>query len=223
MKFKVAINKFSSVDEVPNAWTNSDYISLLKEFDFDEAESVKPEELREMLFMAISDFEGPDAAEVLLKYKLSDNLNEGQIQQISHDMLEDHVSEEYPEIGLHAALFDINQLLHKAYNGTFPSVKASIIELNIKQSSGGTIDITKEVILKSIKEALSDRCVLKRLLEDQLNGEVAFPEADDIIWQLEFKGEGNYKIVTSDYWITKDDFLESEFEGEVVEYEEEED
>ena len=223
MKYQVQINNFSSVSEIPEAWKNADYIALLKEFNFEDADSVSPNELQEMLFMAISDFEAPEAAEILLKYKLSEDLTEGQIHQISHDMLEDKVSEEYPVIGLHDSLFDINQLLHKAYNGKFPNVKASIIELNIKTLKGGEHELTKEVVLKTFKEALSDRCVMKRLFEDQLKGELAFPEAEDIVWELIAQGGGNYKLITSDYWLTKEDFLTMEFEGEAKEFEEEED
>jgi hypothetical protein len=48
--------------------------------------------------MAITDFEPNEAAAIVLDYKLSDSLNEGQIQQISNDMLIDKISEEYPEI-----------------------------------------------------------------------------------------------------------------------------
>jgi hypothetical protein len=222
MKYQITINKFSSVSEIPAAWNNSDYIALLKEFEFEDAESVSPNELQEMLFMAISNFEGPDAAEILLKYKLSEKLNEGQIQQISHDMLEDKVSEEYPDIGLHAPLFDINQLLYKAYNATFPSVKASIIEINITPITGGDKELTKEAILKTFKNALSERYVMKRIFEDQLNGEIAFPEAEDILCQCIPVGGRNYKLITSDYWITKEDFLSTEFEGEAKAFEENE-
>jgi hypothetical protein len=46
--------------------------------------------------MAITDFE-PNEAAIVLDYKLSDSLNEGQIQQISNDMLIDKISEEYPD------------------------------------------------------------------------------------------------------------------------------
>jgi hypothetical protein len=54
----------------------------------------------------------------VLDYKLSDSLNEGQIQQISNDMLIDN--EEYPEIAMQAPLYHINQLL---LNGKFPMRK----------------------------------------------------------------------------------------------------
>jgi hypothetical protein len=63
--------------------------------------------------MAITDFEPNEAAAIVLDYKLSDSLNEGQIQ-ISNDMLIDKISEEYPEI-MQAPLYHINQLLFKQW------------------------------------------------------------------------------------------------------------
>ncbi|MFT6810913.1 MAG: hypothetical protein ACJA01_004159 [Saprospiraceae bacterium] len=63
---------------------------------------------------------------------------------------------------------------------------------------------------------------MKRIFEDQLNGEIAFPEAEDILWQCIPVGGGNYKLITSDYWITKEDFLSTEFEGKAKAFEENE-
>jgi hypothetical protein len=60
---------------------------------------VPKENLSELL--SITDFEPNEAAAIVLDYKLSDSLNEGQIQ-ISNDMLIDKISEEYPEIAMQA-------------------------------------------------------------------------------------------------------------------------
>src|SRR5690606_24531077 len=108
-------------------WTPQDYIQLLEKFNFPDAASASPDSLAELLAMAITDFEPNEAAAIMLEYKLSEQLNEGQIQQISNDMLLDKISEEYPDITLHAPLFHINQLLYKAFNGKFPNAKATLI------------------------------------------------------------------------------------------------
>jgi hypothetical protein len=92
------------------------------------------ENLSELLSMAITDFEPNEAAAIVLDYKLSDSLNEGQIQQISNDMLIDKISEEYPEIAMQAPLYHINQLLFKAYNGKFPNAKATVMEFSVMPS-----------------------------------------------------------------------------------------
>ena len=93
MKFNIIINNVTTVEEIANYWQNKDYIYLLEQFNYPDANAVKQENLREMLHMAITDFEPNEAAGIVLTYKLSGKLNEGQIAQISNDMLLDKVSE----------------------------------------------------------------------------------------------------------------------------------
>src|SRR5690606_1758612 len=156
MKFKIIIKNVATIEEITNYWQNKDYINLLEQFDFPDADSVKPENLKDMLNMAITDFEPNEAAAILLSYKLSERLNEVQIGQISNDMLLDKVSEEYPEIDLHYDLFNINQLLFKAYNGKFPNAKATVVDFSIVSEDGYDDEITKEIVLKSFNNGLSD-------------------------------------------------------------------
>lgn len=215
MTYHIIINSVKSVEELKEAWTNKDFVELLERFDFPDAANSKPEELKELLFMAISDFEPPEAASILLDYKLSEYLNEGQIDQMSHDMLLDNISEEYSEISLHHELYNINQLLYQAYNGTFPSAKATIVEFEISPNE----DITKEVILKVLDKTLAKNNVIKRLFGNHLAGEEAFDEAESIVWKLEAKGGNSYELTTSEYWMSRDEFTESEFDAEVALYE----
>ncbi len=218
MTYHMIINSVKSVEELPNAWTNADYIELLNRFGFPEAKDSKPEELKDLLFMAISDFEGPEAAAILLDYKLSEALNEGQIDQMSHDMLLDKISEEYSDISLHHELYNINQLLFKAYNGTFPSAKATIVDFEMSPDT----DIDKEVALKVLDKTLAKNSVIKRLFSSHLAGKEAFEEAEDIVWKLESKGNGAYTLTTSEYWISRDEFTEAEYDAEIVMYESDE-
>ena len=216
MKYQVTINSANTVDEIQEYWTNTDYIKLLEKFDYPDAATADVSTLRELLFMAISDFEARDAAVILLQYKLSDALNEGQIDQISNDMFLDKVCEEYPEIGLHATLFHINQLLYKAYNGTFPNAKATVIECSFVPADGEAVKaLTKENILKLINNGLSGSNLIKRLFDDQMNENAPFPEADAILWDVKTTDDVNYTVLTSEYWLSKDDVIGSEFEGTV--------
>ncbi len=217
MNYHIIINSVKTVEELDQAWNNADYIELLERFGFPDGKSSKPEDLKELLFMAISDFEGPEAAAILLTYKLSEHLTEGQIDQMSHDMLLDKISEEYKDISLHHQLFSINQLLHKAYNGTFPNAKATIIEFEITPNE----DVTKEVVLKVLDKTLANNNIIKRLYSDQLAGKDAFIEAEDIIWELKATGDNSYVITTSEYWISRDEFKDAEFDASIVIFEEE--
>lgn len=215
----MVINSVKNVEELKDAWTNADYIELLDRFGFPDGDKSKPEDLEELLFMAISDFEGPEAAAILLDYKLSDHLTEGQIEQMSHDMVLDKISEEYSDISLHHQLFNINQFLFKAYNGTFPSAKATIVEFEITPNK----EVSKEVILKVLDKTLANNNIIKRLYSEQLAGNEAFEAAEDIVWELKPTGDNSYIMTTSEYWISRDEFTEAEFDSEITVFEEEED
>jgi len=219
MNYHMVINSVKTVEEFTDAWTNADYIELLDRFGFPDGEKSKPEDLEELLFMAISDFEGPEVAAILLDYKLSEHLTEGQIEQMSHDMILDKISEEYSDISLHHDLFNINQLLFKAYNGTFPSAKATIVEFEITPNQ----DVSKEVVLKILDKTLANNNIIKRLYADQLEGKEAFDEADDIVWELKNTGGNSYIMTTSEYWISRDEFKDAEFDATIAIFEEEED
>jgi len=216
MTYKVQINSLESIDEIANYWTNDDYKKLLELFDFPDAKSIKDENLLGMLQMAIADFEPADAARVLLQYKLSDDLNEGQMDQLSHEMLLDKISEEYPNISLHYKLFNINQMLFKAFNGVFPNTKATILNLTIGNNENAT-DFTKAQLLKILYKGLSPSNLLVRLFEDQLTTDADFPDAESIIWELKTGDDGNFQVITSEYWLSREDIAFTEFESVGIE------
>ena len=213
MKFNITIKSVTTVEEISDYWQNQDYIQLLEQFNFPDANNVKPENLREMLHMAITDFEPNEAAAMVLTYKLSERLSEGQIAQVSNDMLLDKVSEEYPEIDLHYDLFNINQLLFKAYNGKFPNIKAIVVDFSLVSKDGFDEEITKEIVLKSFNKGISDSNLIKRLFAEQMSTDKEFMEAEAILWELIKKDSTNFTLTTSEYWLNKEDFRTPEFEG----------
>ena len=214
IKYKIEIENVEIIDEIANYWTNEDYVALLEKFDFPDGAEADKDSLKELLFMAISDFEPRDAAAIVLEYKLSEHLNDGQIQQISSDMLIDKVCEEYREIGLHATLFHINQLLFKAYNGKFPNAKATVVSFKVSPAEiDETAVFSKENILKLFAKGLSDSNIINRLFDQAMHFNADFPEAEDILWDLETADNLNFKLTTSEYWLNKNDILSSEFEG----------
>ena len=220
MKYAIKINKISTVDDLENSWSIEDYKELLVRFDFANNNVNDIKELRELLFMAISEKEPNEAAAIVLDYKLSDVLNEGQIDSLSYEMLVDKISEEYPKIELHKTLFIINQLLYKAFNGKFPNTKATVVDFEITPARNAETNITKEIALKCFTQNLDSHNVIKRLFADQLNAEEAFVEANDIIWYLE-KNETGYRMTTSEYFMSKEEFLNEDFEAVIDFFEEE--
>lgn len=216
MKYTVKINSVKTIEELDGAWTNADFIELLKRFDYEDAGKVNQNELKDYLFMAIADFEPTDSAAILLDYKLSDALNEGQIVNLSHEMLREKVSENYSDIYIHKVLFSINQLLFKAYNGKFPNCKANIVEFEMKAEQGDATEITKELLLKALVTSLSESNLIIRLFKEPLDGKAPFPEAEGIIWDIKDKGNFQYSMTTSEKWLTKTDFENLEYECNVT-------
>ncbi len=222
MKYNIKINKVELVDEIPNAWSNEDYRQLLDLFGQDPS-SISDAELKDYLFMAITENEPEESAVILLNYRLGDSLNEGQIDQISNEMLLDKISEEFADIALHHELYNINQLLRKAYNGKFPNAHACVIDFEMAEKTGKDVEIDEEIILKAFLPTFDGHNVIVRLFDGHLANKVAFPEAEQIIWKMEKKGGNQFQIVTSEYWIGREDILKSEFEGSAEIFAEDED
>lgn len=206
---KVHVEKVKTLNEIASYWTHEDYSKLLAEFDFPDAQNVKKENLKEMLFMAITDFETNEAASILLNYKLGNQLNEGQIDSLSHEMTVDKVAEEYPEPNLHYDLFNINQFLFKAYNGKFPNTEATEVTFSVEGNDTSDIGTDKEMIAKIFAAGLKDSCLIKRLYADQLDGEVEFVDAHKFIWTIDNPEKDKYVLLTSKYWVDKDEIAES--------------
>jgi hypothetical protein len=215
MHLKITILNIKTVNEFDFYWSNDDYIFLLNEFNFPDADKSKKEELLDLLFMAMGDFEPDEAARTLLEYKLGEKLNEGQILTISHEMLKDKVAEEYREPALHFDLFNINQLLFKAYNGIFPNTEASIIDLEINPLTDDTLEVDAEIVIKALAPALKSNNLIIRLFEEQITGNEAFTDAAKAVWKINNLGENKYQLFSSKYWIDKDDFTQAEYETEI--------
>ena len=213
MNFTIKLKNIRTIEKIEGYWKKEDYINLLELFDYPDATSVPETELFEMLSMAISDFEPDEAAEIVLTYKLNNILKKGQIENLSHEMLVDKVAEEYADISLHYPLFNINQLLFEVYNGKFPKTLASIIDIELSFAS--SLDVTKEIVLRTISDLLSEKSLLKRLFNEQLDSEKELKDAESIIWELKSMGNNSYQLISSDYWLNKEDFELDEHSGEL--------
>ncbi|MHC0443371.1 hypothetical protein [Flavobacterium sp. 3-210] len=221
MNYQVVIKNIDTVNEVEGYWSDEDFVQLLGKFNYPDGATAEKSSLPELLEMAISDYEPNEAAAIVLEYKLGEELTEGQVEQISNNMLIDKVCEEYPEIHMQGTLFHINQLLFKAYNGKFPNAKASIVHFSMTPKDSEPQKLTAENVLKLLNNGLSDRNLIKRLFENQIAQNIPFPEAESIIWELKTEDNINYDLVTSENWINKEDIKESEFESVLEEVEDE--
>lgn len=218
MKYAVKINNVKTVDELENSWNDADFTELLIRFGYADAAKVKQNELKEYLFLAITDYEPAEAAAIVLDYKLSEVLTKGQTDHLSQEMVRDKVAENHSDIYVHKVLFNANQLLYKAYNGKFPLTKANVVAFGIKAEHEEETSLTKELVLKALRISLSESSLLNRLFKEQLDGNAPFPEAEGIIWDLYNKGNAQYVLTTSEKWFKEEDFENLEFECLVSPY-----
>lgn len=214
MNAKIELISVKKLTEINNYWKKEDYFNILKLMDIAVSESLSENELYEYLQMSVSEMEPNEAAEVLLSYKLEDHLNENQISQIALDMLIDKIVEEYPEINLHYDLYNINQLLFKLYNGKFPNTIATEIIFEIEKEAESN-NLTKEQALKYINLLMNESNLIKRLFDDKLLLNVPFEESNDIVWQLN-ENNNQYSVITSEYWISEEDFIKNLAEIETM-------
>ena len=211
MKYQCSIANIKSSHKVEGFWGDKRITDLLELFEAGDCSGMSEGEKKEMLQMGITDNKPEEAAEIVLNYIFKDRLNERQTHQMAHDMLEEDLSQEYPEIAYHHELFQINQLLFEAYNGKFPNSTVSIVSIEIDELKE-LKPYSNSRILNILSGALSENSVLCRLYEDQLKENVEFKDANSIVWKNENTAPGKYTIVTSSYWLDRDDFELSEYE-----------
>ncbi|WP_439581628.1 hypothetical protein [Dyadobacter bucti] len=214
--FKVKVLSFEQIHELPGSWEKSDLINLLNAMDYDNPGEIKDAELKEMCMMSLTDFEPEEAAKIVLDYTIADRLTEGQINNLSHEILSEKLWEEYPELHLHPDLFRSTQLLYDAFNGKFPRAEAVRFSIEVE----GNVSIFEEnpeaPIVRILAAGMSDRSLIHRLFSDQLAGE-KFEEAKDILWQLNVVSKSantvTFDIVSSTYWLEEIKYADS-FEAE---------
>ncbi|TDN39940.1 hypothetical protein E4631_05775 [Hymenobacter sp. UV11] len=199
---------FQHLSELPTAWTNTDYLALLKQLDYDNPEALAPAELKEMCQMALTELEPAAAAEVVLTYLMADELTTGQLEQLAHQMETEKLWEENPELRLHPAFFNATQLLYTAYNGKFPHPQA--VEFKVKITAPTPEDLAvldpepAVPLLRLLAQGLSDHALVHRLFSEQLAGG-EFPSAPLILWQRtpsdKTADSVTFDVISSDYWL----------------------
>ncbi|UOQ74496.1 hypothetical protein [Hymenobacter cellulosilyticus] len=209
--FTVERLSFETLSALPGSWTNQDYLELLGLLEFDEASEIEPAELKAMCLMALTDLEPTEAAQLVLNYLFEDQLTQGQLENLAHQMLTEKLWEENPQLHQHEGFFKATQLLYEAYNGKFP--RAEAVQFQVQLTADEADDLTlfatqpEAPLLRLLAPGMPDNTLLKRLFSDQLASN-SFAEAPYIIWQLRTIRQQEstlvLEVVGSAYWL--DDF-----------------
>lgn len=220
--YTLEILDFETIDALPNAWSNKHYLDILNLLDFGDTSTLQPSELKEMAMLALADNELNDAAKILLDYIFEDRLNEGQKDNLSHEMIEEKMWEEYAEISMHEEFFNIGQLLYQSFNGNFPRSEAAQFQLKISVKKKTDLEIlateTETNLLRIFTQGMPPNTLLNRLYKEELQGE-DFEEAQHIIWQLKELDKDDtsitFQVISSLYWFQDLKFVEG-FEAILV-------
>lgn len=208
-EFNVEILSLMKISEIENAWMADDYKKLLSMMDMgeDELGGMNESELKEMCLMSLNDFEHHESAKFLLKHMFEEEITEGKIDQMSHQMIEAKLWEEHADAAYHMRLFNAYGLLRKAYNGIFKEPTGVKFTIKITTNNKDSFEIFDSslhaVIIRLIANGLDETAILNRLYEEQINGN-NFPDAKNILWILKENSitekERQYEITSSDLW-----------------------
>jgi hypothetical protein len=217
--FNVQLTDFETIRELPHAWTNEQYTGLLDALDYGDTTQIPAAELRDMCMLAIADAEPHEAAIAALTYMFREHLNDGQIVNLAHEMLEEKMWEEYAEIWMHQSFYNIGTLLYASYNGKFPLPEAVRFNLLVTGISDADLAIFEEntaiPLLRLLASGMPENTLLNRLFTAQLAGE-PFPEAEHILWQLKkldaSENSRSFEVISSLYWFHDLKFTE-QFDG----------
>lgn len=217
MKFNYQVTPISinTLHELPNDWTLTDYRALLDLTDNDSAD-IPDAEVKEMTFMALSDLEKPEAAQLVLEYLAGEILSKGQIQNAAHEMEDEKLWDEFADVSMHRTFFSTGSLLYQAFNGGFPRPEAMEIKVSVtpkKESDKKALqEMDASFLLRLLAPGLDSHALIQRLFDEQLAG-TSFPEAEHIIWQKNLSRanlDGSFilSLISSKNWF--EDFAPAE-------------
>ena len=207
-KFSVERLTFTSLNELPNSWQQADYKELLKKMNYDNPDEIKEAELQEMCLMSFTDLEPREAAEIVLTHLFAEELTAGQIENLSHQMLTEKLWEENPQLPLHKGFYQATQLLHTAFNGTFPRTQAVQFQVKCTAETAEDLAVFVEApeapLLRLLAQGLPDNALINRLYSEQLAGPV-FEEATSILWEAKTVAQDEksrtFEVVGSTNWL----------------------
>ncbi len=186
--FQVTVTDITPFDQIADVWSVGQHQALLDEMGVGDLAGLPDDEITEMCLMALQDREPAEAAALLLKYRMGDDLSDGQIQHLCNEMLDEKLWEEYAEIGLHESFYEVAMLLHAAVAGSVPEPDAITVTLNVvaTNADGKTLlenPLDESWLIRLLADGMPEDCLLLRLFGEQIRGD-AFPEASDIIWSF---------------------------------------
>ena len=207
-EFAVRISAIDVLQQLSDSWQPSQFKAMLDDMDYGDTSGVSDAELFEMCLMSLQDREPNEAAEVVMRCRFGDRLRDGQIQNCSHEMLDEKLWEHYAEMSFHEDFFHVGSLLFAAFPSEFPTPDAVRIQLEVEAGNAAGKEVLgkpvqESFVVRLLADGMPDTAVLHRLFDDQLAGG-PFPEAESIIWVMHQKLLNpttlQLEVISSGYW-----------------------
>ena len=208
-KYRVGVDEFEELAELEQSWAPADYVSILTSLDIADAGKIDVDELRDMTLFALQDLNPPDAAAVLLKYKVGTKLSGGQIRNYSIDSQHERLWEQSADLSLHQDMFAVASMLNFVNAMAFPVPDALRVTLSIQCDDASQLalfndEMDRAILVRMISAGMNESAILNRLFGDQIaTGKVA--DADSIIWQIAVEqpdpAKLQIRITSSAYWL----------------------
>jgi len=207
--FEVKITAFKDLKEIKGAWTNEHYLKIMEELEYTDIDGMSEADIIETCIMLMQDQEPEDAALMLLKLRLGDKLKEGQLKNISNEMMDEKLWEEYAEPAFHEELFNIASFLYKVSPNKFPKPDAVELDFDLRGLNEKSVEELKyncaeNFILNVLASAMDENAIIHRLYGEQLKS-FSVEEASKILWTLSKctadDGTISVKLISSGYWL----------------------
>ncbi|WP_417518581.1 hypothetical protein [Minwuia sp.] len=207
--FHVDVRDVIEIEEIDGTWTADDFRALLDAMDFGDHAGMAEDELREMCLMSLQDQDPNDAAYLVLRYVIGDALRDGQLRNMSSEMQDEKLWEEYVDPAFHERLFRVGSLLYAARPQVFPKTDAVRVTLEVRcpDAEGRALfDATPDeaFLVRLVADGMDARAVLHRFYGDQMK-QAHFPEAPGIVWISEVSPAGpeawTVELIGSHYWL----------------------
>lgn len=210
VKYNVDVLECQDIHELPNAWTKDQFRSLLELIEYEDISSINENELKEMTGLALNDLEPEEAAVAVLTLRFGDKLSKGQKQELSEDMQDGKIWEEYGNMAFHEELFNAACMLNWAFEKKFPRPTCTSIKLKVSAANPNSVQALKSptaaFIARLLNDGMDDNNAIHRLFHDELASD-SFPEAEDIIWSFtatamaEAEKSSEIQLYTSWNWV----------------------
>ena len=206
IKVNVTPIEVKRIKRLQDSWSLDDFKAIIDLLG-GEYTDLSPTEVEEYMELMISDNDVSDSAYEVLKYVLQDKLNEGQLRNLSNEMEDDKMWEEFSDMSCHKEIFRVNQLLYRAYNGKVPNGEATVIELKASSKDPDFIKLLMkkdaDAVFRLIMGGTDSHSKTHRLYGSEKNSYIT--DAKHILWHIkshqESENEVMLKVTSSSYWM----------------------